>query len=345
MKAVVLSGGHGTRLRPLTYSMPKQLIPVGGQPVLGYVFDDIAECGISDVIVITSPESRGPVSDFVAGSSFGLNFEFVVQDQPNGLAAAFGLAVPYLDGGPSLLMLGDCLLTGGIKHLVDDHRESGAAATILVREVDDPSRYGIVSVEDGRIVELLEKPPDPPTNLALVGVYAFGPEITASVSAIAPSARGEYEITDAIQHMVDEGGLVRPAELNGWWIDTGTVDDVLAGHERILGDERRGGPPVDVHPTASVSDCELVGPVVVEAGATLTGSTIGPFTHVGAGASVSGSEVTHSILMAGSKVGNARLHRSILGPDSRFLGREEQGWHQAVLGSDAVVESQVNHSG
>lgn len=345
MKAVVLSGGHGTRLRPLTYSIPKQLIPVGGRPVLGYVFDDIAECGISEVIVITSPESRGPVSEFISGSSFEMDFEIVVQDEPNGLAAAFGLGVPYLDGEPSLLMLGDCLLTGGIKHLVDDHRSSGAAATILVREVDDPSRYGIVSIEDGRIVALLEKPPDPPTNLAIVGVYAFGPEITASVSAIAPSRRGEYEITDAIQHLVDSGGLVRPAELNGWWIDTGTVEDVLTGHERILGDERRDGPPVEVHPTATVTDCELIGPVVVDAGAIVTGSTVGPFTHVGAGASVSGSVITHSILMNGSKVENARLRRSILGPDARFISQEGPGWHRVVLGSDAVVENQVNHSG
>jgi glucose-1-phosphate thymidylyltransferase len=344
MKAVVLSGGHGTRLRPLTYSMPKQLIPVGGQPVLGYVFDDIVECGITEVVVITSPESRGPVGEFVAGASFDLDFTFVVQDEPNGLAAAFGLAVPYLDGGPSLLMLGDCLLTGGIKHLVDDHKSSGAAATILVREVDDPSRYGIVEIEDGRIVALLEKPADPPTNLAIVGVYAFGPEIAASVSAIAPSARGEYEITDAIQHLVDSGGQVRPAELNGWWIDTGTVEDVLVGHQRIL-DDRRDGPPVDIHPTASVTDCELVGPVVVDAGATLTGSTVGPFTHVGAGATVEGSVVTNSILMSGSRVGRARVRQSILGRDARFMGDGGEGWHQFVLGSDAVVESQAHHSG
>ncbi len=345
MKAVVLSGGHGTRLRPLTYSMPKQLIPVGGQPVLGYVFDDVAECGISEVVVITSPESRGPVSEFIEGASFDLDFTFVVQEEPNGLAAAFGLAVPYLDDGPSLLMLGDCLLTGGIKHLVDDHKSSGAAATILVREVDDPSRYGIVEIEDGRIVALLEKPPDPPTNLAIVGVYAFGPEIAASVSAIAPSARGEYEITDAIQHLVDSGGLVRPAELNGWWIDTGTVEDVLAGHERILSDERRGGPPVAVHPTASVTDCELVGPVVVDAGALLIGSTVGPFTHVGAGASVAGSVVTNSILMPGSRVENAQVRRSILGRDASFQGEGGEAWHRLVLGSDAVVASQAHHSG
>ncbi len=345
MKAVVLSGGHGTRLRPLTYSMPKQLIPVGGQPVLGYVFDDVAECGITEVVVITSPESRGPVSDFIADSSFDLDFTFVVQDEPNGLAAAFGLAVPYLDGGPSLLMLGDCLLTGGIKHLVDDHKSSGAAATILVREVDDPSRYGIVEIEDGRIVALLEKPPDPPTNLAIVGVYAFGPEITESVAAIAPSARGEYEITDAIQHLVDSGGLVRPAELNGWWIDTGTVEDVLAGHERILGDERQDDPLVDVHPAATVTDCELVGPVVVDAGATLSDSTIGPFAHVGAGASVAGSVITRSILMPGSKVENARVRRSILGRDASFQGDGRERWHQLVLGSDAFVESQADHSG
>lgn len=341
MKAVVLAGGQGTRLRPITYSVPKQLIPVGGRPVLGHVFEDIAECGITETIVITSPESYGPVGEFTASLDLGMDFELVLQEEPNGLAAAFQLAVPKLGSDSSLLFLGDCLLTGGIAHLVEQHNATGAAATILLREVDDPSRYGIVALDDGRVVRLVEKPPEPPTNLAIVGVYAFGPEINDAVGSIEPSGRGEYEITDAIQLLVDRGGDVRPAELNGWWIDTGTVDDVLAAHARILDTE---GVSSVIHPTARVGDSELIGPVVIDAGAEVSESVVGPHVHISKGARVAGSQIESSIVMEDSLVEGASLKRSLLGPRSKVTGATGVGL-QVVIGSDASLAGQLSQSG
>lgn len=350
LKAVILSGGSGTRLRPITYSVPKQLIPVGRRPVLGHVLADVAGCGIEEAIVIVSPESRDHVRDLLDRDNYGLKSTIVVQEEPNGLAAAYALALPLIGDSDSLLYLGDCLVTGGASSLVAQHRAGGADATLMVTSVDDPSRYGIVEIDaEGDIKRLVEKPDDPPSDLAIVGIYAFSPAIADAVHTITPSGRGEYEITDAIHHLVENGGRVRPAPLEGWWIDTGTVADVLSANSRLLEDmeTRQEGEVVGSEIAASVvieagavvRRSRLAGSTVIRTGAIVEDSDLGRSIHVAGGAEVRRSRVSNSIIMDGASVADVALTNSIIGPHSAIKGRGKDHVLEVVVGSDARVGS------
>lgn len=287
---------------------------------------------------------------------YGLDCEVVVQSKPNGLAAAYSLAIPFLDGSPSLLYLGDCLLTGGASHLVDQHLSSGADVTVMVHEVDDPGRYGIVEVDDrGRVTSLVEKPADPRSNLAIVGVYAFQPTIADAVESIAPSARGEYEITDAIQHLVDRGGTVRWSALEGWWIDTGTVADVLAANSRLLAESSGflSGSAIGAEAAGAIVAAEgaeftgsrFTGPVTVSEGAVVRDSEVGPFCHIGRGATLEDVHLRNSIVMDGAVVRSLRVRDSIIGPRSFLEGHGGQDEVEVVVGSDATLVVSASHEG
>ena len=339
VKAVILAGGQGTRLRPITHATPKQLIPVGGVPVLGHVIDSIADCGIDEVIVITSPEAADQVGGFAKSYRSDLDVSVLLQESPNGLAAAYAMAMPAIGDDPSLLFLGDCVVTGGIKHVVESHQNQSADATLLVHEVDDPRRYGIVELDDaGRITALVEKPAQPKSNLAIVGVYAFSARIAESVRSIRPSARGEYEITDAIQHLVDSGGTARAASLNGWWADTGTVADILATHVKLLSASTSHGDGIAVHPGATIENTTLEGPVVVDEGAIVIGATVRGGTHISAGASVRGATIAKSIIMEGATIDSVDLADSIVGPHSLVKGRPNGRATTVVISADSVVQ-------
>lgn len=326
--------------------------------MLGHVLADVAACGIEEAIVIVSPESRDHVAGLLERDDHGLETTIVVQDEPNGLAAAYGLAIPHIGDSDSLLYLGDCLVTGGASGLIAQHRSSGADATLMVTTVDDPSRFGIVEIdEEGFITRLVEKPDNPPSDQAIVGIYAFKPSIADAVSAISPSARGEYEITDAIHHLVGGGGSVRPAALDGWWIDTGTVPDVLAANARLL-QEIRSAQEGSVDDTeiegvvvigkgAVVRGSRLVGPLFVGPGAVVEDSHLAASTHIASDATVRGAKVSNSIVMDAAMVREVTLDRSIVGPRSVITGR---GHHdrvgvEVVVGSEAKVEVSDSHSG
>lgn len=324
--------------------------------MLGHVLADVAACGIEEAIVIVSPESRDHVAGLLARDDHGLETTIVVQDEPNGLAAAFGLAIPHIGDSDSLLYLGDCLVTGGASDLIAQHRSSGADATLMVTSVDDPSRYGIVEIdEEGFITRLVEKPDDPPSDQAIVGIYAFKPSIADAVSAISPSARGEYEITDAIHHLVGGGGSVRPAALDGWWIDTGTVPDVLAANARLLQEIRpvQEGAVVDtdiegvvvIGKGAKVRGSKLVGPLFIGPGAVVESSHLLASTHIASDATIRGASVANSIVMDAATVRGAALERSIVGPRSVIAGRGHHDRVEVVVGSEARVELFDSHSG
>ena len=347
VKAVVLSGGQGTRLRPVTHSVPKQLIPIGGRSVLHHILVNIEECGIEEVAIVTSPESRAAVAELLRRIDIGLEATILIQEEPRGLADAFGVALPFVGDEPSLLYLGDCLLTGGVTHVVEEHLSSGATATILVTEVEDPSRFGIVELnERGDITRLVEKPKEPASDLAVVGVYAFDSGIADDVLGVSPSWRGELEITDAIQAMVDRGGTVRPSRLRGWWVDTGTVDDVLSAQKLLMKDLVSGVEgsvvggsvtgPVRVAADATVRNSLLEGPLIVETGAIVEDSSIGPGTLIGPGAVVSSSSIGDSIVMEEARVSGSTLRRSIVGPRAEVSGAGQTGL-SVVVGADAVV--------
>src|ERR671924_2011225 len=261
LKGLILSGGRGTRLRPITFTSAKQLVPVANKPVLFYGIEAMAAAGISEVGIIIAPETGDEIREAAGdGARFGVKLTYIVQDEPAGLAHAVLTAEPFLGDDPFVMYLGDNLLQGGIGGLVSTFRRSAPDALILLTPVADPEHYGVAELRDGRVVALAEKPPEPKTDLALVGVYMFTAAIHDSARAIRPSARGELEITDAIQHLVDHGRRVEPHVVRGWWKDTGRLEDMLEANRLILDTVVRR---VD----GGLDDAQVDGRGVVEAGA------------------------------------------------------------------------------
>jgi glucose-1-phosphate thymidylyltransferase len=336
LKGLILSGGKGTRLRPITHTSAKQLVPVANKPVLFYGIEAMAAAGIEDVGIIIAPETgeevRGAAGD---GSRFGVRITYIVQDEPLGLAHAVLTAEPFLGDSPFVMYLGDNLLQGGIQDLVAAFRENEPDALILLTPVADPEQYGVAELRDGSVVRLIEKPAEPQTNLALVGVYMFNAGVHAAARAIEPSSRGELEITDAIQHLVDSGRRVEPHIVKGWWKDTGRLEDMLAANRLVLDtieahvegeliDSQVDGRVV-IEPTAHLERTTVRGPAIIGASARLTDCYIGPYTAIGDGCSIHNAEVEHSILLAGSSVSDlaGRMESSLLGRNVT-IGRDQR---------------------
>jgi len=326
MKGLILSGGKGTRLQPITHTSAKQLVPVANKPVLFYGIEAMAEAGIVDIGIIIAPETGAEIRAAAGdGSRFGVQITYVEQDAPLGLAHAVLTAEQFLDNDPFVMYLGDNLLQGGISGLVESFRASRPDALILLTPVPDPENFGVAELDGGRVVRLVEKPKQPATDLALVGVYMFTAGIHDAARAIEPSARGELEITDAIQYLVDGGRRVEPHIVKGWWKDTGRLDDMLEANRLILdrieprveGDliESQCDGRVVVEPGARLERTSVRGPAIIGAGARLTDCYIGPYTAIGEDCVICEAEVEHSILLAGSSVRNleGRMESSLLG--------------------------------
>jgi len=265
---LILSGGKGTRLRPLTHTSAKQLVPVANKPVLFYGIEAMAGAGITEVGIIIAPETgeeiRAAAGD---GSRFGVAITYIEQEAPLGLAHAVLTAEDFLAGSPFVMYLGDNLLRDGIAPLVETFRTESPDALILLTPVPDPEHYGVAELEDGRVARLVEKPREPKTDLALVGVYMFTAAILDAARAIEPSGRGELEITDAIQHLVDSGLRVDPHIVHGWWKDTGQVEDMLEANRLILDD-------LETRVDGELIDSRVEGRVVIEEGSVLERSTV-----------------------------------------------------------------------
>jgi glucose-1-phosphate thymidylyltransferase len=332
LKGLILSGGKGTRLRPITHTSAKQLVPVANKPVLFYGIEAMAAAGVNEVGIIIAPETGEEIREAAGdGSRFGVRIEYIVQDEPLGLAHAVLTAEQFLADSPFVMYLGDNLLQGGISDLVAAFRDNAPDALILLTPVADPENYGVAELapapegEVGRVVRLAEKPPEPVTNLALVGVYMFTAAIHDAARAIEPSARGELEITDAIQHLVDSGRRVEPHIVRGWWKDTGRLEDMLEANRLILDNlgERVEGELIDsqvdgrvvIEPGARLERTTVRGPAIVGAGAHLRDCYIGPYTAIGNDCRISNAEVEHSILLNGSSVCDldGRMESSLLG--------------------------------
>ncbi len=326
LKGLILSGGKGTRLRPITHTSAKQLVPVANKPVLFYGIEAMAAAGIEDVGIIIAPETGAEIRAAAGdGSRFGVRLTYLEQDAPLGLAHAVLTAESYLGDSPFVMYLGDNLLQGGIEDLVSAFRENQPDALILLTAVPDPEQYGVAELDGSKVVRLVEKPPDPKTNLALVGVYMFTPQIHDAARAISPSARGELEITDAIQYLVDQGQRVEPHIVRGWWKDTGRLEDMLAANRLVLDtigaaidgeliDSQVDGRVV-IAAGARLERCAVRGPAIIGTGAVLTDCYIGPYTAIGEMCTIENAEVEHSILLAGSSVRAlaGRMESSLLG--------------------------------
>jgi glucose-1-phosphate thymidylyltransferase len=338
MKGLILSGGAGTRLRPITHTSAKQLVPVANKPILFYGIEDMASAGITDIGIIvgdTAPEIEAAVGD---GSNFGVKVTYIPQEAPLGLAHCVLIAREFLGDDDFVMYLGDNMLQQGLEEFVEGFEKDRSrcltegleapSAQILLAHVHDPRQFGVADVDDdGEVMALVEKPQDPPSDLALVGVYLFSPRIHDAVRSIEPSARGELEITDAIQWLVDNGKRVEPHVVRGWWKDTGRLEDMLEANRLILDtvvrqidgvlDSAQVDGRVVVESGALLERATVRGPAVIGTGAVVRDAYIGPYTAVGRNCVIEGAEVEHSILLEGSSVRNldGRMESSLLGRD------------------------------
>ena len=327
MKGLILSGGKGTRLRPLTFTRAKQLIPIANKPNLFYVVEDLLAAGIHQIGVVISPETGQEITDALQAADFPeARFTFIPQDAPLGLAHAVKVGRSFLADDPFVMYLGDNLLSGGIAHVVEPFREGKVSNVILLTPVENPSQFGVAELDDqGQVIRLIEKPKEPPSNLALVGVYLFSPAIHEAIDGLKPSWRGEYEITDAIQSMIERGISVAAQQVRGWWKDTGKPDDLLDANRLVLSQiARRIDGSVErsevdavvvVEAGASIIDSMVRGPVHVAGGAVIDHSYVGPYTSVGPGVRIVNSEVEYSILLAEAALTDLphRLDASVVG--------------------------------
>jgi glucose-1-phosphate thymidylyltransferase len=327
VKGLVLSGGAGTRLRPITHTSAKQLVPVANKPVLFYGLEAMRAAGITQVGIVVG-ETRAEIEAAVGdGSRFGLEVTYLPQEAPLGLAHAVLIAEEYLGAEPFVMYLGDNLLKEGIAPFVRDFEESEPDALILLQKVKDPSSYGIAELEDGHVKRLVEKPAEPRSDLALVGVYLFTTAIFESVKAIVPSPRGELEITDAIQHMIERGLRVEPHTVTGWWKDTGKLEDMLEANRLILGTIERDvrgevtectlEGAVQIGVGSVLERCTIRGPVVIGEGCRLSDTYVGPYTAISDGVVVEQAEIEHSIILENSRICRlgTRMADSLIGRD------------------------------
>jgi len=351
MKALILTGGRGTRLRPLTYTMPKHLIPVANKPILFYGLEQIQEAGITDIGIIISPDTGSAIEEAVGdGSGWGVKITYIVQNEPLGLAHAVKTGQDFLGDSPFLLFLGDNLIQGGVKDFV---RQFNSDALILLKEVPDPRALGVAELDaSGKVLRLVEKPKEPKSNLAVTGIYLFTREIHTAIAGLKPSWRGEYEITDAIQKLLDMGKDVRSHILEGWWLDTGDKDDLLEANRIVLDEflERNLNGEVDsrsrivgrveVKPGAIIKNSLVKGPVSIAEGCQVRNSFIGSFTSIGAGTVIEDSSVEYSIILDNCRIWKIkRLAESVIGRNTKVVKREQSPGTTAIfVGDDAVVE-------
>jgi len=352
MKALVLSGGSGTRLRPITHTSAKQLLPVANKPVLFYGLEAIAAAGITDVGIVvgdTAPAIQSAVGD---GSRFGIRATYLRQEAPLGLAHAVLIAREFLGDEDFVMYLGDNFIVGGITSLAEEFSARRPDAQIMLTKVPDPRAFGVAELDGaGRVVGLEEKPRIPKSDLALVGVYLFTPAVHEAVAALKPSWRGELEITEAIQWLIDAGRSVDSTVITGYWKDTGNVTDMLEVNRLVLEslDPRLDGVVepdceiigrVVVEPGAQVSGSRIVGPAVIGAGSKITASYIGPFTAIAENCAVDDSELEYSIVLSGASIrGVRRIEASLIGHDAEVTPAPRvPRAHRLVLGDHSKVQ-------
>ncbi len=350
MKGLILSGGHGTRLRPLTYSQQKQLIPVANKPILFYAIEDLIGAGIQDIGIIVGP-NRDQVKETVQRVSWDARIVFIEQDAPRGLAHAVQIAEPFLGKDSFIMYLGDNLLKSGSADFVRDFTGSGADASLLLTEVEDPTQYGVALVDEQKkvIVRLVEKPKVPPSNLSIVGIYGLTPAIFEAIRHIGPSWRGELEITDALHWLIQNGYEVRYRMVSGWWKDTGKTEDILEANRLVLDmlppanegkvEASSVEGRVSIGKNAVIGEGSVVrGPAIIGEDCVISGSTIGPYSSIGARVTITGTEIGDSIVMEGTRIiSGGKIRGSLIGRDVT-IGRDgEGGSRRLVLGDSSEV--------
>jgi glucose-1-phosphate thymidylyltransferase len=337
VKALILAGGKGTRLRPLTHTIAKHLLPVANKPILFYVIENIKEAGIDDIGIVVSPETGQELKNAVSnGQRWGVRITYILQSPPLGIAHAVKTAREFLGDSPFLLFLGDNLIKDGVKGLVEEFNATSPDALIVLKEVADPRAFGVAEVDDHKnVIRVEEKPKEPKSNLALVGAYIFKPLVHPIIDQLTPSWRGEYEITDAIQQLLVQKKNVRSHILQGWWLDTGKKEDLLEANHIILDeylthsiqgqvdDKSRIVGRVQIDPGSVIEGSHIRGPVSIAANCRIISSLIGPYTSIGADCVVENSSIDYSVIMNNSYLQNvSRLADSVIGRNTQVIQRE-----------------------
>jgi glucose-1-phosphate thymidylyltransferase len=355
VKALILSGGKGTRLRPLTYTGAKQLVPVANKPILWYGIEAIAAVGIREIGIVISPETGEEVKAKTGnGSHFGVRITYILQEKPAGLAHAVKVARDFLHDSPFILYLGDNLIRDRLQEFLAKFQQQQLNSLILLREVKNPSAFGVATVDDrGRILQLMEKPKNPPSNLALVGVYFFDKSIHSAIAAIEPSARGELEITDAIQTLINQKHNVQAMQLSGWWLDTGKKDDLLEANHIVLDEflatkisgnvdiQSQIHGRVEVGKGTQLINCTIRGPAIVGENCHLENCFIGPYSSIADRVTIIDTDIDHSVILSGAKIINIhqRIVDSLIGQRAQLmLAPKRPKALRFLIGDDSKID-------
>ena len=355
MKALILSGGKGTRLRPITHTGAKQLVPIANKPIIFYVIENIVKLGIKDIGIVISPETGEVIKKTIGnGARWNVNIKYILQQEPKGLAHAVKVARDFLGQDSFLMYLGDNLLGGDIKQFYQKFKEKKPEALILLKEVENPSSFGVAQVnKEGEVIKLEEKPKNPKSNLALVGVYLFSSAIHRAIDKLKPSTRGELEITDAIQNLIKDNKKIISHVVTDWWLDTGKKDDLLKANTIVLDEliNRRikgtisKNSQIDgrvvIPKTSKIIDSDIRGPVTIGENVVIENSFIGPFTSIGDDCQINKSNIEHCVILNNcqiSKINN--LRDSLIGKRSIIAKTDNKIKHslKLMLGDDSKVD-------
>lgn len=354
MKAVILAAGQGTRLRPVTLTMPKPLVPVANKPLIAYAIDVLRNAGLTEIGIVVNDLQSSIVRHLGEGESLGVHLDYIVQIEQKGLAHAIGLCRDFVGDEPFCVYLGDNIFQDKMESLLRGFPSSDAEAVIALTEVSDPSRFGIAEIQNGNIVRVVEKPQQPPSNLAIAGVYLFRPSIFDAISKIRPSWRNELEITDAIQELIAAGNKVQAYTVQGWWIDAGKPEAIMLANQLVLGDLPYSAAPDDERIVNSevtnrvilgegsqVIDSVIRGPVIIGKNTVIRGSYVGPYTSVGDNVTIENSEIEASIVMKECVLRNipGRIDSSLLADNSQVLAADRMpSTHRFVLAENSYIQ-------
>jgi len=355
MKALILSGGKGTRLRPLTYTGAKQLVPVANKPILWYGIEALVSAGITDIGIIISPETGTEIERKTGdGTLFGANITYIRQDSPDGLAHAVKIAQPFLGDSPFVMYLGDNLIADDLIQYLEEFKEKNLDALILLRKVSNPSAFGVATVnEKGEVLELVEKPKNPQSNLALVGIYFFSPSIHNAIANLKPSARGELEITDAIQCLLEDKKLVSARQLKNWWLDTGKKDDLLEANRIILDTNLTSENlstmeensqiigRVKIGKDTKIINSTIRGPVIIGENCTLENCFIGPYSSIADNVKLTETDLEHSVILESAEVLGIkqRIVDSVIGQRAKIhVALKRPKAFSFMIGDDSQIE-------
>jgi glucose-1-phosphate thymidylyltransferase len=353
MKALVTAGGHGTRLRPITHTQNKHLIPIANKEMLAYALDYLIDAGVTEIGIIVNEGDSSIQEKFGNGNQRGAEFSYITQSAPKGLAHVVKISEGFVGSEPFIFYLGDNILVGGLKRFIKEFEQKKSNCHLVLSRVTDPNRFGVATIHDGKIEKIEEKPKKPESDLAVTGIYIYDNNIFKAVNNIKHSARGELEISDAHQYLLDHGRSISYSEITGWWKDTGKPSDLLEANRLVLDnliDERSNGTVdvdsnvkgrVSIGRNTAIINSTIRGPVIIGNDSVIENAYVGPYTSIGDNCTIKKSEIEYSILMGKCNISNVkgRIEASLLSFDVKLSGYERTPKvHRFILGDHSRIE-------